>query len=416
MAKQTKWKQPLHQAQRILARYWLKLYPQLIIIGITGSYGKTNTTRAITQVLAEKYRVCQTDLNLDTIYNLPITILKLRPYHRVLVLEMGVDQQGEMNFHLNLVKPQIGILTGITPVHSDREHLGSLKNLIKEKGKLLQTLPKNGWAILNWDDLEVRKMAKLTEARVVWYGRDQKKCDWWVKKAKVDFSGTEFEIHTTKTTHQRQGKMKVKVGLIGLHFAHPVLAAAAIGDRLGLSWSQIKRGLARLEPLKGRMSLEKGPKGIVFLNDSLRANPASTLAGLETLSELPAKRKIAILGEMGELGRFAKKGHQQVGEKAASLKINYLVGVGPLHRYSVKAAQKGGMKKSQLFWVANVQEATKTLKALVQPGDLLYLKGSLLRHMERVILLLRGKKVTCQQVSCDHYQQCPVCSNLLAGK
>lgn len=404
MAKKADWKQPFHRARRILAKHWLKLHPQVKIVGITGSYGKTNTTRAIAQVLNEKYKVLQTDLNLDTIYNLPITILKLRLSHQVLVLEMGVDQPKEMDFHLSLTKPQIGVLTGVTPVHSDREHLGSLKNLIAEKGKLLQALPKDGWAILNWDDLQVRRMAKLIKAKVIWYGHDGSKCDWWLKRAKVDFSGTEFEIGNKKD--------KIKTKLVGLHFAHAVLAAAAIGDLLGLSWPQIKKGLQRLEPLEGRMSLQKGPKKTMILNDTLRANPASTIAGLETLAALPAKRKIAVLGEMGELGRFGRKGHQQVGEKVASLMIGYLVGVGPLHKHSVKAALKKGMKKYQVFWAKDVQEAAGILKNLIEPGDLLYLKGSLLRHMERVIMLLEGKRVTCQRAVCNHYKPCFTCSEV----
>jgi len=404
MAKKTFWKQPLHQVRRLFAKQWLKLNPQVKIVAVTGSYGKTNITRAISQVLAEKYHVLQTDINLDTIYNLPLTILKLRTHHQVLVLELGVDQPREMDFHLDLVKPQIGVVTGITPVHSDAEHLGSLKNLIAEKGKLLQALPENGWAILNGDDLQVRKMARLTKARILWYGSDEKNCEWWIKKAKVNFSGTEMIVGNKKD--------KVKTRLIGVHFAHTVLAAAAIGDKLGLSWTQIKRGLAKLRPLKGRMNLERGPKGTMILNDALRANPASTVAGLETLAALPAKRKIAILGEMGELGNFAKRGHRQVGGKAAGLKIDYLLGVGPLHNYSVQVALKKGMKKSQVFWAKDVQEAAQILKKLIQPGDLLYLKGSLLRHLERVILLLQGKKVDCRLVVCDHYQLCPTCSDL----
>lgn len=398
------WKQPLHLTRRILARYWLKFNPQVTIVGITGSYGKTNTARAITQVLAEKYRVLQTDINLDTIYNLPITILKLRPSHQILVLEYGIDYPGEMDYHLSLVKPQIGVLTGITPVHSDKEHLGSFDNLIKEKGKLLKVLPKDGLAILNWDDKQVRKMVGLTQARVLWYGSNRKRCHWWIEKARIDFSGTEFEIGNKKR--------EVKTRLIGRHFGHAVLVAAIIGDWFGLSWEQIKRGLSLLAPLKGRMSLEDGPMGTILLNDSLRANPASTLVGLQTLVDLPAKRKIAVLGEMGELGDYAIKSHRQVGQKAGELKIDYLVGVGPLHRYSIKAAREAGMRRVRLFWTKDVQGAAQQLKKVIRPGDLLYLKGSLLRHMERVILLLEGKKVCCRKVVCNHYGSCIGCPRL----
>ena len=131
------WKQPFHQARRVLAKTWLKFFPNLTIIGVTGSYGKTNTTRAIAQVLAEKYQTLQTDLNLDTVYNLPITLLHLRPGHQKLVLEYGVDHQNEMEQHLSLVKPSIAVVTGINPTHSEPELLGSVSGIIREKSKLL---------------------------------------------------------------------------------------------------------------------------------------------------------------------------------------------------------------------------------------------------------------------------------------
>lgn len=425
MAKAASWKQSLHQVRRLLAKIWLHLNPQVTIIGITGSYGKTNTTRAIAQVLSEKYedstsqsgeksrcnKTLQTDLNLDTIYNLPITILKLRPWHRFLVLEYGVDHVREMDFHLGLVKPKIGVLTGITPVHSDPELLGSLEGVIKEKGKLLEALPKKGLAILNGDDKHVWGMAKKTQAKVFWYGTDRSQSDWWAEKIKVDFSGTSFWLG-----QGQKRKVRVKTGLVGQHFVHACLAAAIIGQQAGLTWKQIQKGLARLKPLRGRLSIEEGPKGSILLNDALRANPASTVVGLQTLADLPTKgKRIAVLGEMGELGTSAKKSHQEIGQKAAELKIDRLVSVGPLQKLTAKEAIKSGMKKENVFWVQNVHQAAEVLKKILKKGDLVYLKGSLLRHLERVILLLKGGKVGCQVVSCEVYNQCLDCKYLKTG-
>ena len=410
MSQASGWKQPFHQARRVLAKFWLGFFPNLTIIGVTGSYGKTNTTRAITQVLSEKFPTLQTDLNLDTIYNLPITILKLRPTHKNLVLEMGVDHKNEMDFHLSLVKPQIGVVTGINPTHSEPELLGSLEGVIKEKSKLLAALPKNGWAVLNWDDLQVKKMAKVTKAKVVWYGTSPK-ADFWADEIKVDFSGTSFVIN-----NQRQ-KTKVKTGLVGRHFVHACLAAAAIGKILGLNWGEIKNGLAKLKPLKGRLSIEEGPGGSILLDDHLRANPASTLAGLQTLVDLPAKgRRIAVLGEMGELGVLAEKEHRRVGRELAKLKkIDYLISIGPLQRLVAQEAIKAGMKKKQVFWAENVSGAAEILKGLLKKGDLFYLKGSLLRHLERILLILKEEKVGCRVVSCHYYWKCSGCPCLLFG-
>jgi UDP-N-acetylmuramoyl-tripeptide--D-alanyl-D-alanine ligase len=416
MAETAAWKQPLHQVRRILAQLWLQLNPRVTIIGITGSFGKTNTTLAIATVLSQKYKTLQTDLNLDTIYNLPITLLKLRPWHQKLVLEYGVDHKGEMDFHLSLVKPSIAVVTGINPTHSDPELLGSLEGVIKEKSKLLTALPQDGLAILNLDDEKVRQMAKKTKARIIWYGTSSKS-DFRADRIKIDFSGTSFTLH-----HQNK-KYRFKTGLIGRHFVHECLAAVVVGRELGLSWPEIKKGLAKSRPLKGRVSIEKGPKGSILIDDSLRANPASTKAGLQVLADLPVGKaglpargkRIAVLGEMGELGDLAKEGHREVGKKVAGLKIDYLIGIGPLQRLTTQEAIKQGMKKEKVFWAKDVRQAAKLLEKILEKGDLFYLKGSLLRHMERVLLLLEGKEVGCEVTSCHFYSQCPSCPHLHSG-
>jgi UDP-N-acetylmuramoyl-tripeptide--D-alanyl-D-alanine ligase len=407
-------KKIFHRTRRIIAKVWLKLNPQVTIIGVTGSYGKTNTVRAISQVLSEKFKTLQTDLNLDTNYNLPITLLKIRPWQQKVVLEYGVDHLNEMAFHLNLVKPQMAVLTGINPTHADEEHLGSVENIIKEKKKLLLSLPKNGLTVLNWDDKLVRPMGKGLKARVIFYGTDKKKCDFWAEKIKVGFKGTTFLLG------YRNGKVKktlqVKTPLIGHHFVQVCLAAAAVGLNQSLSLSQIKQGLAKLKPLAGRLSVEKGPLGSILLNDSLRANPASTLAGLQTLADLPTKsRRVAVLGEMGELGQSAEKEHQKIGEEVAKLKIDYLVSVGPLQKFAFQQAINSGMKKEQVFWANDVLEAARILKKILKKGDLFYLKGSRLKHMERILLVLQGKKIGCRVADCHFYHHCESCPSLKTG-
>ena len=159
-----------HNSRRVTAKIWLALHKNVEVIGVTGSYGKTNTTLAIATVLAEKFKVLQTDINLDTRFNIPITVLKLGD-HQKLVLEYGIDRIGEMDFHLFVARPNIAVVTGITPVHADSAHLGSLENIIKEKGELAAAVPKNGWVIINWDDQHARKIADLIDN----YGLQKKK-------------------------------------------------------------------------------------------------------------------------------------------------------------------------------------------------------------------------------------------------
>ncbi|MCJ7805015.1 UDP-N-acetylmuramoyl-tripeptide--D-alanyl-D-alanine ligase [Patescibacteria group bacterium] len=407
-------KKIFHRTRRIIAKVWLKLNPQITVIGVTGSYGKTNTVRAISQVLSEKFKTLQTDLNLDTNYNLPITLLKIRPWQQKVVLEYGVDHLGEMDFHLGLVKPQIAILTGINPTHADEEHLGSVENIIKEKKKLLLALSRNGLAVLNWDDKLVRPMAQGFQAKVVFYGSDKKKCDFWAERIKVGFKGTTFLLG------YRDGKVKktlqVKTPLIGRHFVQDCLATVAIGFYQGLNTKQIKNGLLKLKPLAGRLSVEKGPLGSVLLNDSLRANPASTLAGLQTLADLSTKgQRVAVLGEMGELDQSAEVEHQRIGQKVAELKIDFFIGVGTLQKLATQQALASGLKKEQVFWAKDVLEAARILKKILRKGDLFYLKGSRLRHMERILLVLQGEEAACRVADCHFYHHCESCPYLRTG-
>jgi len=399
-------KQIFHKTRRFLAKIWLELNPQLRIVGITGSYGKTNTTVAITKVLSQKYPTIQTDLNLDTVFNLPITILKVKPWTEALILEMGVDHPQEMDFHLSLVKPQVGVLTGITPVHSDEEHLGSLEGIIEEKGKLLKSLPEDGLAVLNYDDENVRKMAKFSRAPVIFYGKNKKNCQIWADKIRVGLDNLQFELHDGQKVY------KISTGLIGEHHVNTCMAAYAVGKFLGVPEEKIIFALGKLTPLAGRLNIQKGPKDTFLLNDALRANPASTIGGLITLNQLPAKRKIVVLGEMGELGDFSEEGHRVVGKTIARIKIDYLITVGPLTKYIIDSAVKSGFSSKKAFWAKNVKEAAKILEKILKKDDMIYLKGSLLRHMERIILILEGKKVRCDKVSCHFYKSCLTCPSL----
>lgn len=410
MALVLEWKKPFHSLRRMEARLWLKIHPKIRIVGVTGSYGKTNTATAISAVLGQKAPVLTTDLNLDTVYNLPVTLLKLKSGHRYLVLEYGVDHRGEMDLHLSLVRPSIGVITGINPTHSEPELLGSLEGIINEKSKLIGGLGKNEWAVLNWDDLYVRQMAKKTKAQIWRYGTSSL-ADFWADEIKVGFKGTEF------TCHFHKQKIKIKTGLIGRHFTHACLAAIAVARICGLDWEEIKAGLAKLKPLPGRLSIEKGPFGSILINDALRANPASTIAGLQVLADLPAKnKKISVLGEMGELGSWAERGHRLVGKKVAEIKPNFLLAIGPLTQFIVEEAIKGGIDKKQVFWVEDVCQAAKILKKILRKGDLFYLKGSLLRHLERIVLILKGKRIKCRLSSCHRYQPCNSCHNILVSK
>ncbi len=357
-------------------------------IAVTGSQGKTNTTRTIYEILKQIGPTVVTDINLDTIYNVPITALKVRPSTKFAIFELGIDHSGEMDKHLEVVKPQIAVVTGISPVHTDKEHLGSLENLIKEKRKLIEALPKNGYAVLNYDDENVRQMAPYTKAKILWYGTDKKHCDAWADQIRVSLEGTEFSLNGTK----------IQTRLIGKHHIYTIMAAYSVFTLISSNhpnlpnFSDLIQGI---KPLSGRMNVEAGPLETTVLNDSLRANPSSTASGLQTLSEIEYKngRKIAVLAEMGELADPERE-HRKIGRLIGRLKIDFLISIGPYQKYTVEEAVKSGMAKQNVFWVKDVNSAADILKKLICPGDLIYLKGSLYKGLWRIIDIISSWKST----------------------
>lgn len=385
-----------HTSRRLLAKVWLQSHKKVDVIGVTGSFGKTYTVSALDAVLSEKFKTLTTDINLDTIYNIPITILKLTNQEK-LILEYGIDKPGEMGRHLFLAKPKIAVVTGITPVHADKAHLGSLENIIKEKSKLVRAVSKEGWAVLNWEEESVRGMADKCQGKVMYFGLDKDHCAVWANRIKMGLAGLEFNLH------YKDEMTKVKTALVGKQFVYNCLAASAVGIILGISLAQIAKGLENIRPLEGRMNLEPGPKGSTLLNDARRANPASTIAGLEAMKDLPAKRKIAVLGEMGELGDWEEVAHRQVGKEAALGRPDYLICVGPLTKYIAEEAQKA-MRKNSVIWVEDVFAAAGVLAGIVKKGDLIYLKGSLLKHLERIPLIMEGKKVDHDDIAFHRYE------------
>lgn len=404
-------KQIFHNTRRFLAKHHLSS-KKAIQIGITGSQGKTNTTYVVTSVLEALGETVVTDTNLDTTYNVPITGLKVKNTTRYLVWELGIDRPGEMSSHLEIAKPQIGVITGISPVHTDAEHMGSLKRLIEEKRKLIEALPEHGYAILNWDDENVRAMAPFTKAKVMKFGTSTD-CDVWVDPNTIvsSLKGISFEIHDGKIT------IPIQSGLIGLQHMYNIMAAYLIFKLVSTdNVSLFQKAVKKLIPLKGRMSIEAGPRKTTILNDALRANPTSTRFGLRTLVSLQegSSKKIAVLAEMGEIDKTEEE-HTKLGQFISTLQLDCVVCIGPLQKYVYEAAVKEGFKKDNIFWVADVFEAARVLNPIVKENDILYMKGSLLRHVERVLLLLQGEEVKCTVTVCPFYRHCSNCEYLHIG-
>jgi len=406
--KTTRLKAVYHLFLRQVAKCWLKLNRQVKVIAVVGSYGKTTTSQAIYQLLSKISPTVVSDINLDTIYNIPLTILRLRKKHKYLVIEVGVDHKNEMDFHLNLFTPDLVVFTGITPVHSDKDLLGSLQGIIKEKEKVVDRLGKNKWLIANMDNKFVARIAKRHGKKTIYYSMKNNCSEVHAGKIKISKKGTSFALNSQKQTLKLSGRF------IGSQFVQAIMATAAVGIIEKIPPTKLVGLVKSIKPLRGRMSLEKGPDQSILINDSLRANPASTKVGLETVSLLKGKRKIAILGEMGELGKYKKLEHEKIGRLINSLNFDYIVTVGPLMKLAGKMIKP---KKAIVFSAENVFGAADFLINNIKPkkGDIIYLKGSLLKHMERIILIAKGEKVGCNTVSCPFYNLCPSCRFLKNG-
>ncbi|MFN4212787.1 MAG: UDP-N-acetylmuramoyl-tripeptide--D-alanyl-D-alanine ligase [Microgenomates group bacterium] len=401
-------KKYFHQARRFLAKKWLSLW-QPLRIGITGSFGKTTTTQILFKVLSQIGPTVVTDINLDTNFNVPITALKVKPWTKFVVWELGIDHLNEMDYHLEIAKPKIGIITGISPVHTDKEHLGSLENLIKEKRKLVEHLPekKNGGvAILNFDDENVKKMASFTKAKVVFFGTDKKNCQVYFNpdKAKLTIKGTTFILKYKNKNYPLTTK------LIGKQYGYNLCAIFAcllnVLNDPKKCYLLIKKTLKTLKPLRGRMNIEKGPLKTLLLNDCLRANPKSTDEGLKTFAQINYKkgRKIAVLGVMGELYDPIGE-HKKTGQTLFEYPPDFVIGVGEWRKFTVEEAIRLGFSKEKIFYAEDVFAAAEILKKILKPADFLYLKSSLLRNLWRIIKLLGNQPVCCQKELCP-YKHC----------
>ncbi len=399
----TGWKQLYHTLRRQLAAIWLKLC-RPTQIAVTGSQGKTNTTQLIARLLTNFGSTVATDINLDTLYNVPITALRVRPWTKYVVWELGIDRPKEMGYHLQLARPLIGIITGISPVHTDKEHLGSLKKLVAEKRKLIEALPEQGRAILNYDDDNVREMADYTQAPVWFFGSNRRNCQVTFNDVKLSLKGTRF------TLTDRNQQFYLFTPLIGKHHVYTFMAGYLVVKHLfGIqpkTIKLIKDTASQIQPLQGRMSVEPGPLKTILLNDSLRANPESTRAGLETLSliDYSAGRKIAVLGVMGELENPQLE-HKKTADQLIQYPPDYVICLGDHRKITYDNALYLGFPRDRLFFVQNVVSAADILKKIIKPNDLIYLKVSFLRNLKRIIQILNNQPICCQADLCP-YDHC----------
>lgn len=360
------------EAMQKIAGFWRRKM-DVKVIGITGSVGKSTTKEVTASVLGRRYRTLKNEGNLNNEIGLPLTLLRLGKGHQRAVLEMGFYVPGEIKFLCELALPSIGVVTNIGTVHAERA--GSQEEIARGKAELVESLPPEGTAILNYDDPLVRPMAEKAVAKVFYYGLDPKANLWADQIEGMGLEGIRFRLHYHNEV------LKLRVPLIGRHSVHTALRAAAVGLVDGLSWDEIINGLQ-----KGHMQLRlvaiHTPNGALILDDTYNASPQSTLAALNLLAELEGK-KIAVLGDMLELGQYEQKGHYMVGVRAAQV-CDELVAVGPRAKMIAEAAIGSRLSPLQVKWFETVPEVIDYLKRHLTEGDVVLLKGSHGLRMDKI--------------------------------
>ncbi len=354
------------QAMQTLAAYWRKQL-NLRVIGVTGSVGKTTSKELIAAVLSTRYRTFKSEGNYNNEIGLPLMLLKLSPAHEYAVLEMGFYQVGEIKFLCDLAHPAVGVVNNVYAVHLERA--GTLENIAQGKGELVEALPPAGTAILNVDEPLVAGMRARTRARVFTYGLDPAADLWADNIESRGLDGIFFHLH------YRHETLHVRVPLLGTHSVHTALRAAAVGLVEGLTWQEIVEGLQALGATQLRLSAVNGPGGSLILDDTYNASPESVIAALNLLSELDAQRRIAVLGDMLELGVYEEAGHRLVGRRVRDV-AQVLVTVGPRAHLIADEARLAGLPASAVVELKTSDEAIAYLKAHIGAGDVVLLKGS----------------------------------------
>lgn len=364
-----------------VARFWRRKLA-LRVVGITGSVGKSTTKEIAAEVLNQRYRTLKNPGNLNNEIGLPLTILALSEGHERAVLEMGFYVPGEIAFLCDLALPHVGVVTNVGTVHAERA--GSLEAIAGGKTELVQALPSSpeGIAILNYDDPRVREMAEETQARVFFYGLDPQ-ADLWADSVEgLGLEGIRFRLHYQNEV------LYLRVPLIGRHSVHTALRAAAVGLVEGLTWQEIVNGL-RSELAQLRLVAVRSESGALLLDDTYNASPESSLAALNLLDELEGRR-VAVLGDMLELGQYERQGHEMVGVRAAEV-VDELITVGELGRMIAAAARAAGLSPQVITELANVQDAITYLFDRLSAEDVVLVKGSHGMRMDRIVAALESR-------------------------
>lgn len=355
----------------------------LPVIAVGGSNGKTSTKELIAAVLRQKFTTLSSEASFNNDIGVPATLLRLTPAHQAAVLEVGTNHPGELATLLDLIQPQLGVITNI-----GREHLeffGDLAGVAAEEGTLAEKLPPGGKLFLNGDDEWTEHLARRTRATVIRVGLNEGNA-WRAREVRLEEHGMTFTVDAPR----EQWGGEYRINLLGRHQVVNALFALAVGAELGLSRAELESGLRECQPAKMRLQMWEW-SGVRVLDDAYNANADSMVAALQVLQGLPCKgRRVAVLGDMGEQGAHSASAHAEVGRRAAELGADQLIAVGKMAGIMGQAARDAGLNR--VLELAEVEAAVPALKSFLKAGDTVLLKASRAARLERITQALRGSE------------------------
>ncbi|MGB8369205.1 MAG: UDP-N-acetylmuramoyl-tripeptide--D-alanyl-D-alanine ligase [Limisphaerales bacterium] len=355
----------------------------LPVIAVAGSNGKTTTKELIASALRQKLATVWSEASFNNDIGVPLTLLRLEKSHQAAVLEAGTNHPGELAPLVKMIRPKYGVLTNIGREHLD--FFGDLAGVAQEEGWLAELLPADGRLFVNGDNEWTEPVIRRTRATVVRVGLGEKN-DWQARSIRLDKNGVTFRVDAPKVEFSGE----YRINLLGRHQVTNALFAVAVSEELGLGRPAVRDGLAECQPAKMRLQFwEVG--GVCVLDDAYNANADSTLAALETLCDLPLQgRRVAVLGDMNELGAHSEAAHAEVGRRAAELGIGQMFAIGKMAPVTARAAREAGLNRVIEF--ADVEAAVKAVKDFLKAGDVVLLKASRSSHLERIAGTLKSEK------------------------
>jgi len=354
-----------------LARH-TRLAASIPVVGITGSTGKTTTREMTAAILETRGPVLKTEGNLNNQYGLPLTLLRLRPEHTAAVLELGMSAAGELRTLTDVARPDVAVITNVAPVHL--EFFDSVDAIAAAKAEILEGLPPGGAAVLNGDDPRLRRIGEARRGHTLWFGRDRA-----FDVSAEGWRGTAFGMRFVLRVGGRSVDVALPLG--GLHMLADYLAAAAAAHALGTPAEEIAAAALRMKAARHRGEVLRLAQGVTLLDDCYNSNPVAAEAAVATLGMAGGRRRVAVLGDMLELGPTAAEIHRTTGGRVAEM-LDVLVAVGPLSVHFLEGAARGA---AALVHFPDSAAAAAAVSGLVRAGDAVLVKGSRGVRLEAVV-------------------------------